>query len=148
MPPFWPRVGEQDEDTIDRGRRQRRDQQACIVGENPNVIEALALYSRQQFCDSVLEYLAPDKAYLAVMLGLSGEMLTRAKTDLQPNRLPRCPEPGAGLQPTRRRAGQGDPGQQFAQQCPLTSPKRPPAAAPKERLPLRPGDQRRSEHAP
>ena len=89
MPPFWPRVWEQDEDTIDRGRRQRRDQQACIVDENTNVVEALAFYSRQHLCDSVLEYLAPDKAYLAVMLGLSGEMLTRAKTDLQPNRLPR-----------------------------------------------------------
>src|SRR6516225_4021028 len=141
MPPFWPRVGEQDENTIDRGRRQRGDQQACIVDENTNVVEALAFYSRQHLCDSVLEYLAPDNDYLAVMLGLSGEMLTRAKTDLQPNRLPRCPEPGAGLQPTRRRAGQGDPGQQPAQQCALTRPKRPPAAAPKERLPLRSGDQ-------
>jgi len=148
MPPFWPRVGEQNEDAIDRGRRQPRDQQACIVGENPNVVEALALYSRQHLCDSVLEYLAPDKAYLAVMLGLSREMLTCAKTNLQPNRLPRCPEPGAGLQPTRRRAGQGDPGQHLAQQCPLTSPKRPPAAAREERLPLRPGDQGGSEHAP
>src|SRR5215469_6152239 len=123
MPPFWPRVGEQDEDTIDRGRRQRRDQQARIVGENLNVVEALALYSRQHLCDSVLEYLAPDKAYLVVMLGLSGAMLTRAKADLQPNRLPQCPGPGAGLQPTRRRASQGDPRQQLAQQCPLTSPK-------------------------
>ena len=34
MAPLWPRVGEQDEDTIDRVRRQRLDQQAGIVGEN------------------------------------------------------------------------------------------------------------------
>jgi hypothetical protein len=87
MAPFWPRVGEQDEDTIDRGCRQRLDQQAGIVGEKSNVIETQTLDLPEHFYHPVLENFTPDETDLAVTFGLSGEMLTRTKADLQPNRL-------------------------------------------------------------
>ena len=66
--------------------RQRLDQQAGIVGEKSNVIETQTLHLPQHLYDPVLEYLTADETDLAVTLGLSGEMLTRTKTDLQPNR--------------------------------------------------------------
>jgi hypothetical protein len=145
---LWPRVREQDEDPIDRGSRQRLDQQAGIVGENSNVIETQTLHLPQHLNDPVLEYLAPDETDLAVTLGLSGEMLTCTKTDLKPNRSSAGTKPGAGLHPPRRRDGQDDPGQQLAQQRLLAGPERPSASAPEEQGSRRSRDQGGSERAP
>jgi len=110
MTPLWPRVGEQNEDPIDRSRRQCLDQHAGIVGEKSNVIETQTLYLPQHLYDPICEYLAPDETDLAMTIGLSGEMLTRAKTDLEPNRSSADAKPGAWLHPTRRRDGQDDAG--------------------------------------
>jgi hypothetical protein len=149
MAPLWPRVGEQNEDPIDRSRRQGLDQHAGIVGEKSNVIEMQTLDLPQHLYDPVFEYLASDKTDFAMTSGLSGEMLTRAKTDLKPNRSSADAKPGARRHPTRRRDGQDDPGQQLAQQRLLAGPKRPPVSATEEqRSPRRFRDQRGSERAP
>ena len=107
------------------------------------------LYLPQHLYDSIFEYLAPDETDPAMTIGLSGEMLTRAKADLQPNRSYRSTKLGSWLQPTRRRDGQDNPGQQLVQQCLLAWPKRPSAASPEDQRPTRRfRDQGGSERAP
>jgi hypothetical protein len=114
MAPLWPRVGKQDEYTIDRRRRQRRDQQPRIIGEDPNVVELTALDLRKQPGDSRLEYLASDEADLWVTLRLKAEMLPPAETDLEPDRPPGITESGTRFQLSCRRNGQQELRQQFA----------------------------------
>src|SRR5208337_1249581 len=109
MPALWPRVGKEDEDTIDRGRRQCRDQEARIVGKDPYVAELSALDFYEQSGNPVLENLAADQAGLRVALGLIGQVLATAKADLEPNRSSHRPERSPRLQPSRWRKAQGEP---------------------------------------
>jgi hypothetical protein len=71
---------------MDRGWRERRQDQACIVGKDPNIVEPPPLYLSKQLDDPVLKYFAADKSGLRMLLGQLREMLAAAETDLKPNR--------------------------------------------------------------
>src|SRR5215469_7742950 len=101
--PFRPGIGKQNEHAIDRGRRQRRDQQARVVSKDPDVVEAPLLDSREKLDDPVLEDLAADEPDLRMPFGLLRQMLAAAETDLQPDRSPRRAEQNAGIEAARRR---------------------------------------------
>src|SRR5580658_8270275 len=86
MAPLGPGVGEEDEDALDRGRRQCSDQQARIVDEQADIGQMPTLDLAEQFGDAVFEYLAADEADTAMPSGLNRKVLATAKADLQPNR--------------------------------------------------------------
>src|SRR5215472_12903115 len=136
--PFRPGIGKQNEHAIDRGRRQRRDQQPRVVGKNPDVVEAPLLDLREKLDDPVLENLAADESDLGIPFGLLRQMLAAAEADLQPYRSPRGTEQNAGIETVRRRDSHGKPRQQLGDEGLLPGTKRPaPAAAENEQGGLR-----------
>src|SRR5277367_4776947 len=99
---LWPGVGEEDEDAVDRDRRQRPDQQPRIVDEQADIGEMPTLDLAEEFGDAVFEYLTADEANFAMPFGLGCEMLASAKADLQPNRPRRIGEHRARIELARR----------------------------------------------
>mgnify|MGYP003694701087 CR=1 FL=1 len=151
MAPLRPRIGKQDEDTADRRRRKRGDQQPPIIGENSDIFDAAALDPREQLCDPVFEYLATDQTDLGMTLCLVSEVLPAAKPDLNPDRPSPGIEEAAGIELARRpvssaRSAAGNRGSGL-----LPRPERPPAAPTEEkRAPCGPDSQslRRRAAAP
>jgi len=136
--PFRPGIRKQDEHAIDRGRQQRRDQQARVVGKDPNVAEAPLLDLREKLDDPVLENLAADEPGCRMPFGLLRQMLAAAEADLQPYRSPRGAEQSAGIEADRRRNSHSKPRQQPIDEGLLPGTKRPaPAAAENEQRGLR-----------
>src|SRR5437588_11869149 len=133
MAPLRPRVGKQDEDTVDRRRGKRGDQPPPIIVENSDIFDAAALDLREQLCDPVLEYLATDQSDIGMALCLVSEVLPAAKPNLNPD----LPGPGieeaAGIKLARCRNRQRDLWQEIADQDFLSGPERPPAAPSEER---------------
>ena len=82
LPAFWPGIRKQNEDAIDRGRRERRDDQSRVIGKDPNIVEPPPLDLRKQLDYPVLEYFAADEPGLRMLLGQLREMLAAAETDL------------------------------------------------------------------
>jgi hypothetical protein len=109
---FGPRVGKEDEYSIDRSGRQRRDQQPRVIGKDPNVVEMPLLDLSEQFGYSVLKNLRADEADFGVMFGLEREMLTAAKADLEPCRGSHGAEQTRGVEPSGWRNAHRKPWQQ------------------------------------
>src|SRR5215471_17852262 len=126
--PFRPRIGKQNEHSIDRSRRQRCDQQPPVIGKNPNVVEAPRLDLREKLDDPILENLAADEPGCWMPFGLLRQMLAAAETDLQPYRSPRRAEQNAGIEAARRRNSHRKPRQQSRDEELLPRAKRPSAA--------------------
>ena len=130
--PFRPGIGKQYEHPIDRGRRQRRDQQPRVVGKDPDVVDAPLLDLREKLDDPVLENLAADKTDLRMPFGLLRQMLAAAEADLKPYRSPRGAEQNAGIETAGRRNSHGKLGQQSRNEGLLSGAKRPSPATTEE----------------
>ena len=129
LPALGPRVREQDEHAVDRGRRQRRHDQPCIIGKDPNVVEPPPLDLGKQLDYAVLKHLAADEPGLRMLLGQLRDMLTTAEPDLEPNRGSRGTKEGIRVEVTRCREVYRQPRQQFADKRLLSRTQSPPAAA-------------------
>src|SRR5437667_7451341 len=116
MAPLRPRIGKQDEDTADRRRRKRGDQQPPIISENSDIFDAAALDPREQLCDPVFKYLATDQTHLRMTFCLVSEVLPAAKPDLNPDRPSPGIEEAAGIELARHRYRQRDLRQEIAKQ--------------------------------
>ena len=138
LPPFRPRIREQDEDAVDRGRRQRRHDQSRVIGKDPNIVEPPQLDLGKQLDYSILEYFAADKPDLRMVLGQLREMLATTETDLEPNRGACGTEECSDVEVTRCREVYRQPRQQFVDEGLLSRTQGPPAAAAEDLMtPLR-----------
>ena len=126
--PFRPRIGKQNEHSIDRSRRQRCDQQPPVIGKNPNVVEAPRLDLREKLDDPILENLAADEPGCWMAFGLLRQMLAAAETDLKPYWSPRGAEQNVGIEAARRLNSYRKPRQQSRDEGLLPPAKRPSAA--------------------
>jgi hypothetical protein len=101
-----PGVREEQEDAVERGRRQHRQQQPGIVREDPDIADAAALEMVEQAGDAVDEDLGADQPDLGMSRRLGREMLAAAEADLQPDRGRRRREAALRIE---RRAAFGQP---------------------------------------
>ena len=115
MAALRPWVGIQQEGAADTGVGERLQERAGVVGDNPNVREALTVDVAQQTGNPVQVGLAADQADIGMGPGLKRQMFASAKSDLQPNVPRRRGEGGAGVKPT---AGIGWPDRNPRQQAP------------------------------
>src|SRR6266404_5079363 len=116
MASLRPRIGKQDEDTVDRRRRKRGNQHPPIIGKNSDIFDAAALDLREQLCQPVFEYLATDQTDLGMTLCLISEVLPAAKPDLNPDRPGPGIEEAAGIELARHPNRQRDLRQEIADQ--------------------------------
>jgi hypothetical protein len=93
-----PGVGEEDEDPGDAGVGQGGEQEAGVVHQDADIGEPPLLDEGEEAGDAVEEGLDADQANLGVGLGLGGEVLAAAETDLEPER-PRRVEQGGRIEP-------------------------------------------------
>jgi hypothetical protein len=85
MARLGPRIGKKHEGARQRLCRQRRHDEAGIVGEQPHVGDARPLDMRQALRDAVDKGLAADQADGRMMLGLPHQMLAGAEAHFEPN---------------------------------------------------------------
>ena len=85
MSGLGPRVRKKNEDPADRARRQRRQQRARVIGVDANIGQLPARDLAEQLDDAVFEYLATNKADFRMTLGLCSQVLSAAKTNLEPD---------------------------------------------------------------
>jgi len=134
VPQFRPRVGKQDEHATNRGWRQRREYQPCVINKNPDVGDAAAFDLREKPGDTGLENFAADETDLRMAFGLNSKMLAPAKANLKPNVALRSTKSDTGLKSAFLRDHHSNPWQQFANPGSLFRAKPSPAAASEDKL--------------
>ena len=134
---LWPRVGKQDEHATNRGRRQRREHQPCVINKNPDVGDMAAFDLREKPGDTGLENFATDETDLRVAFGLNSKMLAAAKANLKPNVALRSTESDTGFKSACLRDRHSNPRQQFANSDSLFRAKPSPATASEDQLTVR-----------
>ena len=101
VPFFRPRVGKQDENPAQRPGGQPGKQRACIIGEDPDVVERPVgrgtVDRRQQTGDAIEIWLATDEADVRMRCRLRRQVFAAAEADFQPNRTHRAIEAGSGI---------------------------------------------------
>jgi len=80
--PLRPRVGKQDEDAINRRRREGCEQQSRVIDKNPDIVDVTVFDVREKPCDTGLEDFAADEADVGMAFGLNCKVLACAKTNL------------------------------------------------------------------
>src|SRR6185369_7222172 len=108
--------GKEDEATPDRRRRQTRQEEAGVVGMEPDVGELLLLDLREQRGEAVEEGLAADEADPRMTLRLPGQMLAAAEADLEPALSRRRREQLARIERARLRDRDPEARQQMLEQ--------------------------------
>ena len=124
-----PGIGKEDEDAGQHRLGQRRQEEARIVDEEPDIAELLPLDVGKQLDDAVLEDLAADKALARRRRGLRCQMLAGAEADLEGDRLGRRGERCGRVEMPCFRQRDGEPRQQRRQQVLLSRAKLAAAAA-------------------
>ena len=92
MPPFRPRVGINQIDACERGRRQPFEQKHGIVEVQPDIGEIFKVDRRQRLGHSVDERLDPDKAGAWMLFGLRDHVLAATESDLEADAVDRIGE--------------------------------------------------------
>src|SRR5690348_3948234 len=86
MPLLGPGVGKENERAGERVRRQRRHEEARIIGKDPDVAKIALFDLAEETRDAGLEHLAANESRARLCRGLSDQMLAGAEADFEPYR--------------------------------------------------------------